>query len=98
MLKNAFPEDPIVGEENATELRAEEGRVLRERIIDLANEALVAPLLDGDKAEWGVGPNQAKSAAEILDAIDRGNYDGGRTGSAWTIHFHSYLPNLIVLH
>ncbi|KAJ7201362.1 nucleotidase HAL2 [Mycena pura] len=85
MLKNAFPEDPIVGEENATELRAEEGRVLRERIVDLANEALVAPLLGGDKAEWGVGPNQAKSAADLLDAIDRGNYDGGRTGRMWTI-------------
>lgn len=82
MLANSFPADPIVGEEDAAELRAEEGKVLRERIIELANEALVSPLVEGDKAEWGIGPGQAKTSAELLDAIDRGNYDGGRTGSA----------------
>jgi 3'(2'), 5'-bisphosphate nucleotidase len=82
MLKNSFPADPIVGEEDAAELRVEEGKVLRERIIDLANEALIAPLSEGDKAEWGIGPGQAKTSAELLDAIDRGNYDGGRTGRA----------------
>jgi 3'(2'), 5'-bisphosphate nucleotidase len=82
MLKNAFPADPIVGEEDAADLRAEEGKVLRDRIVELANEALVAPLVEGDKPEWGIGPGQAKSAAELLDAIDRGNYDGGRTGRA----------------
>ncbi|KAJ7361184.1 hypothetical protein DFH08DRAFT_921308 [Mycena albidolilacea] len=85
MLKNAFPADPIVGEEDAADLRAEEGKVLRDRIVELANEALVAPLVEGDKPEWGIGPGQAKSAAELLDAIDRGNYDGGRTGRMWTI-------------
>ncbi|KAJ7175832.1 hypothetical protein C8R46DRAFT_1079671 [Mycena filopes] len=85
MLSNSFPQDPIVGEEDAAELRVEEGRVLRERIIELANEALVAPLVEGDKPEWGIGPGQAKTAAELLDAIDRGNYDGGRTGRMWTI-------------
>lgn len=82
MLKNAFPADPIVGEEDAADLRAEEGKVLRDRIVELANEALVAPLVEGDKPEWGIGPGQAQSAAELLDAIDRGNYDGGRTGRA----------------
>ncbi|KAJ7508567.1 hypothetical protein B0H11DRAFT_1965686 [Mycena galericulata] len=79
MLTNSFPADPIVGEEDAAELRAEEGKVLRERIIELANEALVSPLVEGDKAEWGIGPGQGKTTAELLDAIDRGNYDGGRT-------------------
>ncbi|KAK7063769.1 3',5'-bisphosphate nucleotidase [Favolaschia claudopus] len=85
MLKNSFPADPIVGEEDAGELRADEGKVLRERIIDLANEALVAPRVEGDKAEWGIGPGQTKTTDELLDAIDRGNYDGGRTGRMWTI-------------
>ncbi|KAJ7606844.1 hypothetical protein FB45DRAFT_949270 [Roridomyces roridus] len=85
MLTKAFQADPIVGEEDAAELRADEGKVLRDRIIELANEALVAPLVEGDKAEWGIGPGQEKTTAELLDAIDRGNYDGGRTGRMWTI-------------
>ncbi|KAJ7774625.1 nucleotidase HAL2 [Mycena maculata] len=85
MLTHAFPADPIVGEEDAAELRAEEGKTLRERIIELANQALVSPLVEGDKVEWGIGPGQTKTSAELLDAIDRGNYNGGRIGRMWTI-------------
>lgn len=81
MLHRAFPEDPIVGEEDAAELRVESGAVLRDRIVSLANEALTSDLSTGDNAEWGIGPGQAKSAEELLDAIDRGNHEGGRTGS-----------------
>ncbi|KAJ6623149.1 hypothetical protein B0H10DRAFT_2011434 [Mycena sp. CBHHK59/15] len=85
MLHRAFPADPIVGEEDAAELRADAGTALRERIVTLANEALVAPLGTGDEPEWGVGPGQMQSAAALLDAIDRGNHDGGRAGRMWTI-------------
>ena len=83
MLNRAFPDDPIVGEEDAADLRVESGKILRERIIELANETLTAELEAGEKEEWGVGPQHGRTAEELLDAIDRGNYNGGRTGREW---------------
>ncbi|KAF9074587.1 hypothetical protein BDP27DRAFT_1214106 [Rhodocollybia butyracea] len=85
MLHCAFPEDPIVGEEDAAELRAEAGATLRGRIVELANEALVRELGQGDYAEWGIGPGSQQTSEQLLDAIDRGNYEGGRSGRMWTI-------------
>ncbi|KAF5319388.1 hypothetical protein D9619_008522 [Psilocybe cf. subviscida] len=85
ILQRAFPEDPIVGEEDASDLRVESGREIKERIVDLANEALTLDLAIGDSETWGIGPGQQKSAEEILDAIDRGNFEGGNTGRMWTI-------------
>ncbi|KAG6897977.1 hypothetical protein C0992_007931 [Termitomyces sp. T32_za158] len=85
ILHRVFPVDPIVGEEDATDLRQESGHGLRDRIIELANEALVAELSSGDNAEWGIGPGQQQTTEQLLDAIDRGNYAGGRTGRMWTI-------------
>lgn len=81
MLHRAFPDDPIVGEEDAAELRTEAGTVLRNRIVELANEALTGELEQGDYAGWGIGPGSEQTAGELLDAIDRGNYEGGRSGS-----------------
>lgn len=86
MLHHAFPTDLIVGEEDAKDLRVDSGRVLRDRIVELANEALTAELELGDAVEWGIGPGQQKTAEELLDAIDRGNYDGGRTGREFRGH------------
>jgi 3'(2'), 5'-bisphosphate nucleotidase len=87
MLHRAFPNDPIVGEESADELRedTEAARQLRERITELANEALVAELELGDDPVWGIGPGQTKTTNELLDAIDRGNHDGGKSGRMWTL-------------
>ncbi|KAL0947948.1 hypothetical protein HGRIS_010577 [Hohenbuehelia grisea] len=85
MLAHAFPADSIVGEEDSSDLRAESGSDLRSRVIELANEALTADLALGDNAEWGIGPGQAKSPEQLLDAIDRGNFAGGRHGRMWTI-------------
>jgi len=84
MLHHTFPSDPIVGEEDAAELRLDtaESTSLRERIVSLANEAISQPLVDKELAEWGIGPGKEKTAEDLLDAIDRGNYEGGRTGSA----------------
>ena len=84
MLNRAFPDDPIVGEEDAADLRVESGKILRERIIELANETLTAELQPGEKEEWGVGPNHGRTVDQLLDAIDRGNYNGGRTGREWS--------------
>ncbi|KAK0219667.1 nucleotidase HAL2 [Armillaria nabsnona] len=85
MIHNAFPDDLIVGEEDATDLRLDSGADLRRRIVELANEAIVGPLGVGDVKEWGIGPGQALSAEALMDAIDRGNFQGGRTGRMWTI-------------
>ncbi|KAJ3798469.1 hypothetical protein GGU11DRAFT_815901 [Lentinula aff. detonsa] len=85
MLHRAFPNDPIVGEEDAADLRAENNALLRNRIVELANEALSAELGIGDVSEWGIGPGSKQTADELLDAIDRGNYEGGRSGRMWTI-------------
>ncbi|EEB98124.1 hypothetical protein MPER_02424, partial [Moniliophthora perniciosa FA553] len=70
---------------HAAELRAESGATLRDRIVELTNEALTRELGEGDYAEWGIGPGKAKSTEELLDAIDRGNHTGGRTGRMWCI-------------
>ncbi|OBZ73069.1 3'(2'),5'-bisphosphate nucleotidase [Grifola frondosa] len=85
VLGRTFPSDPIVGEEDATDLRTPSGTVLRNRIVELANETLTAELQPGEKEEWGLGPNHSRTADELLDAIDRGNYNGGRTGRMWTL-------------
>ncbi|KAF5334191.1 hypothetical protein D9611_014493 [Ephemerocybe angulata] len=85
VLHNVFPEDPIVGEEDASDLRVESGKEMRDRIVGLANDALKAPLAAGDDAAWGVGPGKELTANGILDAIDRGNHPGGPTGRMWTI-------------
>ncbi|KAI0759290.1 3',5'-bisphosphate nucleotidase [Trametes elegans] len=85
ILARTFPEDPIVGEEDAADLRGDSATALRERIVQLANETLTAPLVDGEKEEWGLGPSQGQTADQLLDAIDRGSYGGGRTGRFWTL-------------
>ena len=42
ILNRTFPDDPIVGEEDAADLRVDSGRALRDRIVELANETLTA--------------------------------------------------------
>jgi 3'(2'), 5'-bisphosphate nucleotidase len=70
-----------VGEEDARDLRdasSSEAEIMRERINALANEALCAPVVPWENPEWGVGVH--RTIDELLDAIDRGNHVGGRTG------------------
>jgi 3'(2'), 5'-bisphosphate nucleotidase len=90
ILGFSFPDDPIVGEEDAVDLRAESGASLRDRIVELANDALTSKLEMGENREWGIGPGQTRTAEELLDAIDRGNYTGGRTGR-WCIPLNLLL-------
>ena len=85
ILHRAFPDDPIVGEEDASDLRVESGKEMKDRIVTLANEALTYDLELGDNSNWGIGPGGQKSDAELLDAIDRGNYKGGRIGRKFDI-------------
>jgi 3'(2'), 5'-bisphosphate nucleotidase len=82
ILAQAFPSDPIVGEEDTGDLRKDDpaAHLLKERVVALSNDALAAYIGEGDAPSWKVGPGQKRSAEELLDAIDRGNYEGGKSG------------------
>lgn len=64
---------------------------MKDRIVILANDALTSELELGDNSSWGIGPGEKKSDAELLDAIDRGNYKGGRSGRKLSFFFF-FLP------
>lgn len=87
VLSHAFPDDPIVGEEDAADLRAAtpESDVLRARVVELADDVLAQPPREhaGERAEWGLGRRRGPDA--LLGAIDRGCHVGGRTGRMWTL-------------
>ncbi|RKP08442.1 hypothetical protein THASP1DRAFT_34674 [Thamnocephalis sphaerospora] len=76
VLADAFPQVRIVGEEDTAGLRRSEDQAaahLRERITTLANSVLDRPRTSDE-----VNLN-------LLDAIDRGSYQGGREGQHWTL-------------
>jgi len=81
LLHTVFPNDPIVGEENATELRKSENKDLLHHITTLVNEGLTDERLPYEREEWAIGMGYDISPREVRDAIDRGNYGGGNTGS-----------------
>ncbi|KAH9062567.1 3',5'-bisphosphate nucleotidase [Lactarius deliciosus] len=87
VLSHAFPDDPIVGEEDAADLRTAtpESDALRARVVELANDVLAQPPREhaGERAEWGLGRRWGSDA--LLGAIDRGCHVGGRTGRMWTL-------------
>ncbi|KAG9088303.1 hypothetical protein FS749_002257 [Ceratobasidium sp. UAMH 11750] len=88
VLKNAFPDDPVIGEEDTSDLRldTEPARLLRERIVQLASDAL-SPAPSANEVQgansWGLGTKPTE--AELLDTIDRGKYAGGAKGRMWTL-------------
>ncbi|KAJ1814543.1 3'(2'),5'-bisphosphate nucleotidase [Coemansia sp. RSA 2598] len=69
ILEKHFPQDPIVGEEDSKDLQGDQGRALREKVVELVNTATQAPM----------------STNEVLRAIDRGQYAGGPKGRHWTL-------------
>ncbi|KAG1782143.1 3',5'-bisphosphate nucleotidase [Suillus placidus] len=75
VLKNAFPNDPIVGEEGADALRQGSNARLRERVISST----------GEKAQWGLGSEHERSSGSLLKAIDEGNDTGGPNKRMWTV-------------
>ncbi|KAF9205409.1 hypothetical protein BGZ49_004090, partial [Haplosporangium sp. Z 27] len=68
-LHSSFPADPIVGEEDSKDLRGEEGRAMREKVLELANTGLDTPLTE----------------ESLLETIDRGTYAGGPNGRMWAL-------------
>ncbi|MEM1070703.1 MAG: 3'(2'),5'-bisphosphate nucleotidase, partial [Planctomycetota bacterium] len=67
-LATAFPNDPMVGEEDAASLREPDGSELKEKVVQSV-QAISAQLTEN----------------LILDAIDRGTYEGGPAGRHWTL-------------
>ncbi|KAJ2360130.1 3'(2'),5'-bisphosphate nucleotidase, partial [Coemansia sp. RSA 2607] len=56
ILEEHFPEDPIVGEEDSSDLQGDNGKEMREKVVTLVNSA----------------SDRQMSATEVLRAIDRG--------------------------
>ena len=83
VLTTHFPKDPIVGEEDASDLKQAGKEDLKKQVIELANEALkgsakACPALSGDeKNGWG---ESELSEEVLLKNIDKGNFEGGNTG------------------
>ena len=77
-IKHAFPEDEIVGEEDADDLRKNDS--LRDLVWDLVQAAK----LEDSSAEDKIG-GPIKSADAMLSAIDAGNSEGGRKGRIWAL-------------
>ncbi|ORY32830.1 hypothetical protein BCR39DRAFT_521890 [Naematelia encephala] len=74
-LQSHFGEDKIVGEEDTTELRANDP--LRAKVVSLVNEGF------GREEGWGRGHIWEES--EVLNAIDAGSSEGGKIKRFWTI-------------
>ncbi|KAI8995983.1 hypothetical protein BC832DRAFT_567927 [Gaertneriomyces semiglobifer] len=71
LIHNQFPEDPIVGEEDSSDLQKDDK--LTQNVVNLTNEAL---------KEAG---EPALSKEDILRSIDLGQYEGGSKGRFWTL-------------
>ncbi|KAM3533818.1 hypothetical protein MY4038_002918 [Beauveria bassiana] len=77
-LQHNFPDDAIVAEEEAAQLR--EDAALRDTIWELVRSTALA---DADAETLLGGP--IASVESMLDLIDKGNSAGGRAGRIWTI-------------
>ncbi|CAH0052705.1 unnamed protein product [Clonostachys solani] len=77
-LRHNFPDDAIVAEEEAAQLRTDEN--LKNTIWDLVRSTK----LDDAASEQALG-GAIKDADEMLDLIDRGNSPGGNQGRIWAI-------------
>ena len=77
-IRKNFPDDEIVGEEDADDLRQNEP--LRSQIWELVQKAK----LDDDAAEAVLG-GPLKGVEDMLDAIDAGKSAGGAKGRIWAL-------------
>lgn len=77
-LQHHFPQDEIVAEEEAKDLR--ENSQLRDTVWDLVQSAK----LNDSSAEQELG-GPIKSADAMLDIIDKGASKGGNSGRIWAI-------------
>ena len=74
LIGKAFPDYPLIGEEDAMDLKTEEQASVREKIVELANKALSEDSgTPEDQAVWNIVGKESLSTETWLDAIDRGN-------------------------
>lgn len=75
LLAKHFPEDPLIGEEDANDLRTPEQSSVKDKIIELANGALAKSTgTPDDQAPWDAALRGEKPSEDNwLQAIDRGN-------------------------
>lgn len=89
LITSHFPDYPIVGEEDAKDLRSSNAASLRSTITSLANWALKEPCTDSEEQKlWSSADiDQAKGADEDiwLSAIDKGNADKTASGKVWAL-------------
>ncbi|MCJ1412110.1 hypothetical protein MMC19_006202 [Ptychographa xylographoides] len=81
-IKHNFPQDEIVGEEEASALR--EKPDLTQEIWKLVKEARLSSAGTESEAEKELG-GPLKSSDAMLDAIDAGNSAGGSKGRIWAL-------------
>ena len=72
MLQQAFPDDPVVGEENAKALRSDEQAVLRQSVVHHASSVLAQTF------------ERPPTEDQVLDLIDHGNGEAS-TDRYWTV-------------
>lgn len=77
-IKHAFPEDEVVGEEEANTLR--ENKPLSNQIWELVK----GTKLDDAQADKALG-GELDSEEDMLKAIDQGNSKGGDKGRIWAL-------------
>lgn len=75
-IKHAFPNDNVVGEEDAKTLRA--NSQLKEHVWNLVKEAT-------SKDDFSSVIDSLKSADAMCDSIDMGNYEGSPKGRMWAL-------------
>lgn len=75
-IKHVFPNDKVVGEEDAADLRGDDK--LRDTVWKLVQEATAQ-----DSFESEIGSIATPEA--MMDAIDWGNYTGGPKGRMWAL-------------
>ncbi|XP_006455295.1 hypothetical protein AGABI2DRAFT_209718 [Agaricus bisporus var. bisporus H97] len=85
IIHTVFPDDPIVGEEDASELYSPEKKEILHNITSIVNEGLTADRLDYEKEDWAIGLGRDISPQEVRENIDRGKHNGGNVGRMWTI-------------
>lgn len=77
-IKHVFPEDEVVGEEDASDLRKDES------LRNLVWELVQAAKLEDSAAEDQIG-GPIKSVDDMLTALDNGRSSGGREGRIWAV-------------
>ncbi|CAD6568076.1 MAG: hypothetical protein CYPHOPRED_002314 [Cyphobasidiales sp. Tagirdzhanova-0007] len=86
LLAQYFPDYPLIGEEDANDLRTAEQNSVREKIVELANGALAKSTgTEEDQKSWGILGREPRSSDQWLSAIDRGNAQFSSKGHVWAL-------------